>query len=148
MSILVNSKGVLLLAFVKYMLHIHCTQNCIFCTFWRLKTLVLWQKIVQNLFIFAHLFCPKNRTIDFRKNFVTQEWLVVESCPTLCWITFLMFYRLVYNMYFHFNELILAWRTSYQRKLAIYEKFSSCLELVPQRSDSATNKFHSSVDPA
>ena len=36
-----NSESVLLLALVKYMLCSHFTQNCIFCTFWRLKILVL-----------------------------------------------------------------------------------------------------------
>ena len=39
----------------------HCTQNYSFCTFWKLKTLVLWQKIVQNLLILADLFCPKQQ---------------------------------------------------------------------------------------
>ena len=73
-----------------------------FCTFWRLKILVLWLKIVQNLLIFVYLFCPKNGTTDFTKTFITQEWLVIESCPTSHWIAFLMLYRLMY-------ALILAW---------------------------------------
>ena len=51
----------------------------------------------------------KNSTIDFTKTFITKEWLVVESCPTPCWIALLMLYRLVYNIRSHFNELILAW---------------------------------------
>ena len=106
---LVKIESVLLLALVKYMLCSHFTQNCIFCTFWRLKILVLWRKIVENLLIFVYLFCPKNGAIDFTKTFITQEWLVVESCPTPRWITFLMLYRLVYNIRSHFNELILAW---------------------------------------
>ena len=106
---LVNIESVLLLALVKYMLCSHFTQNCIFCTFWRLKILVLWRKIVENLLIFVYLFCPKNGAIDFTKTFITQEWLVVESCPTPLWIAFLMLYRLVYNIRSHFNELILAW---------------------------------------
>ena len=84
----INSEIVLLLALVKYMLCSHFTQDCIFCTFWRLKILVLWQKIVENLLIFVYLFCPKNDAIDFTKTFITQEWLVVESCPTPRWITF------------------------------------------------------------
>ena len=69
---LVNSESVLLLAFVEYRLYSHCTQNCIFLYFLE----------VQNLLKIAYLFCPKNSTIDFRKIFITQEWLVVESCPT------------------------------------------------------------------
>ena len=106
---LVNIESVLLLALVKYMLCSHFTQNCIFCTFWRLKILVLWRKIVENLLIFVYLFCPKNGAIDFTETLITQERLVVESCPTPRWIAFLMFYRLVYNIRSHFNELILAW---------------------------------------
>ena len=105
---LVNIESVLLLALVKYMLCSHFTQNCIFCTFWRLKILVLWRKIVENLLIFVYLFCPTNGAIDFTKTLITQERLVVESCPTPCWIAFLMFYRLVYNISSHFNELSLA----------------------------------------
>ena len=58
----VNSESVLILAFVKYNLHSHCTRNYIFYNFCRLKTLALWQKIVQNLLIFVHLFCPKNKS--------------------------------------------------------------------------------------
>ena len=70
---LVNIESVLLLALVKYMLCSHFTQNCIFCTFWRLKILVLWQKIVQNLLIFVYLFSSKNSTIDFTKTFIIQK---------------------------------------------------------------------------
>ena len=40
-----------------YMLCSHFTQNCIFCPTWRLKILVLWQKIVENLLIFVYLVC-------------------------------------------------------------------------------------------
>ena len=30
----------------------------------------------------------KNSTINFRKTSLNNEWLVVENCPTPCWITF------------------------------------------------------------
>ena len=76
---LVNIESVLLLALVKYMLCSHFTQNCIFCTFWSLKILVLWQKIIDNLLIFVYLLFPKNSTTNFTKTFITQEWLVVEK---------------------------------------------------------------------
>ena len=84
-------------------------KTVFYCTFWRQKILILWRKIVENLLIFVHLFCPVNGPIDFTKTFITQEWLIVESCPTPHWIAFLMLYRLVYNIRSHFNELILAW---------------------------------------
>ena len=64
-SIIIES--VLLFALVKYMLRSHFTQNSIFCTFWRLKILVFWRKIVENLLIFVYLFCPKNCPIDLTK---------------------------------------------------------------------------------
>ena len=115
-----NSWSVLLLALVKYMLCSHFTQNCIFCTFWRLKILVLWRKIVENLLIFVYLFCPKNGAIDFTKTFITQEWLVVEYCPTLHWIVFLMFCRWVYIIHSHFNELILGWSAYRKKNMTIW----------------------------
>ena len=98
---LVNIESVLLLALVRYILYSHFTQNCILLYFLEAKIVILWRKIVENLLIFVYLFCPKNGTIDFTKTFITQEWLVVESCPTPRWIAFLMLYRLVYNTHFH-----------------------------------------------
>ena len=47
----INGESVLLLALVKYMLCSHFTQNCIFCTFWRLKILALL-KIFVYLYIY------------------------------------------------------------------------------------------------
>ena len=57
-----------------------------FCNFWRLKILVLWLKIVENLLVFVYLFCSKSCASDFTKTFITQEWLVIESFPTPRWI--------------------------------------------------------------
>ena len=106
---LVNSESVQLLAFVKYIFYRHCTSKLyFFCTFWRLKILVLWQKIIHNLRIFVCLFCPKNSTTDFGKSFITQERSVLKSCLTPRWIAFLLLCRLVYKIHSHFNELILA----------------------------------------
>ena len=84
----INSESVLLLALVKYVLCSHFTQNCVFCAFWRLKIFVLWRKLVENLLIFVYLFCPKNGAIDFTKTFITQESLVVESCPICPWVRY------------------------------------------------------------
>ena len=67
-----------------------------------------YRKMVENLLIFVYLFCPKDSTIDFAKNLITQECLVVESCPTRHWIAFLMLCKFVYNIRSHFTELILA----------------------------------------
>ena len=78
---LVNIKSALLLALVKYRLCSHFTQNCILFYFFEAKNPYFVTKIVENLF-FVYLFCPKNVAIDFTKTFITQEWLVLESCPT------------------------------------------------------------------
>ena len=85
----------------------HCTQNCIFWYF-------LEAKIVQNLLILVYLLCPKSSPVGFRKTFITQDWLVVKSCPTPCLIAFLMLYWLVHNIRSHFNELNLAWSVYYK----------------------------------
>ena len=70
------------------MLNKHCSHysKLEFLYFLEAEALVLWQKIVPNLFIFVYLFCSKNSTIDSRKTAITQEWLVVESCPPPCWV--------------------------------------------------------------
>ena len=65
--------------------------------------------LFSGCLISGYLFYPRNSTIDPRKTFITQEWLVVESCPIPHWIAILLFYQLVYNIHSHFNELILAW---------------------------------------
>ena len=83
---LVNCESVLLLAFVKYMLYRHCTENCIYLYFLEAKS---WK---------SSYLCVFSSTIDSRKTSITQEQLVVESCPALCWIAFLMLCQLVYNI--------------------------------------------------
>ena len=101
----INSESVLLLASVKYMLCSHFTKNCIFCTFWRLKTLVLWRENVQkSSFIFAFILSKKPQNW-FHETFITQEWLVVESCLTPWWITYLMLYPLLIYPSFQLTNL-------------------------------------------
>ena len=106
---LVNIESVLLVPLVRYMLCFILLKTVFCCTFWRQKILILWRKIVENLSIFAYLFCPKNGAIDFKKPVITYERLVVENCPTPRSIAFLVLYRLLYNISSHFNALILAW---------------------------------------
>ena len=53
-------------------------------------------------------FYPKNCGTGSIKTFITQAWLIVESCPTPYWVTFLIFCRLVYDMPSHLNGLLLA----------------------------------------
>ena len=108
---LVITESALLLALVRYMLCSHFTQNCILLYFLEAKnpyfvTKIYWKSSCICVFILS-----KKQRNWFHKNLHTQEWLVVESCPTPRWITFLMLYRLVYNIRSHFNELILPWST-------------------------------------
>ena len=69
---LVGSENVLLLAFLKYVLYIHCTENCIFVYLCEVKNPCLWQKI------------------DSRKTSITQEQLVIE---------FLIIFTLIFTFY-------------------------------------------------
>ena len=78
-----------------------------FSSFWRLRKLIFWQKLFQNL-IFVFSFYPKSRRTGSRKTSITQELLVIETCPTPCWVPFLIFCRLVYNILSHLNDPILA----------------------------------------
>ena len=87
----------------------HCTQNCIFCTFRRLKKTCFVTKNYSESSYICVFILSKSSLIDSSKTPITQEWLVVESCSTPLWIAFLMFNRLVYNIPSHFNELILVW---------------------------------------
>ena len=66
------------------------------------------QFFLWYLLLLVNIFCPKNSTIHSRKTSITQDWLIVESCPTSRWIVFLLLFRLVYNICSHFNELNLA----------------------------------------
>ena len=145
----INSESVLLLALVKYMLCSHFTQNCIFCTFWRLKILVLWRKIIENLLIFVYLFCPKNGAIDFTKTLIPQKWLVIESCPTPRWIAFSMLYPLVYNTSSRFNELILVWSAyaycKKQRKTILKKKTAGYYLLNKKAVQKKTKNRHKNM---
>ena len=118
---LVSSESGLHLGLVRFLVCSHFTQNDIFCYynyyyhyyyflyFLGVKNPCFVRKIVENLLIFLHLFCPKNCKIGFAKVFITPEWLVLESFPTPHWIALLMLYRLVYKIRSHLSELILAW---------------------------------------
>ena len=85
----------LLVAFVKYILsqiYNHCIQNFTFWYFMEIvETFAFWRKYFQ---ILLYLFFYQKPVTS-----ITQEWLVVESCLTPQWITFSMFYRLIYILF-------------------------------------------------
>ena len=77
------------------------------CTFWRLKILVLWQKIVENLLMLVHLFSPKKQHNWFYKNLHNLGMVGCRKLPDpslncIC-------NALSIGVCSHFNELILAW---------------------------------------
>ena len=93
--------------FFKYMLYSHFTRNSFFFLFFLYileakNPCFLRKKCSKSSYIYVFILW-KNSAIDFTKTFITQEKLVVESCPTPCWIAFLMFYQLVTNMRSHFK---------------------------------------------
>ena len=85
-----------------------------------------WRNIFQNL-IFIFSFYSKNSRTGSRKTSITQELLVIESCPAPSWVTFLMFCWLVYDISSQLNDLILAWsdllQVSHQKTGLVYQIF-------------------------
>ena len=112
--ILVNIESVLYLAFVKYMLYSHYTENCIFLYFLDAKNPCFVMKNYPKSCYICVFILSKSSTIDSKRASITQERLVVESCPTPRWIAFLILYGLVYNLRSYFNELILAWSAYFE----------------------------------
>ena len=82
-------------------------------TFLSLWKIVFLQKIFQNLIYMFSLY-PKNSRTGSRKNTLTQEWLVVESCPTPYWVMFLIICRLVYDISSHLSCLMFSSSPSLQ----------------------------------
>ena len=105
---LVSSESVLILAFVKYMFYSHCTETVFLYVLEAKNTCFETKNCSKSSYTF-YLFYPKNSKIDSKKISITQEQLLVESCPTPVWIAFLILCQLVYNLRSYFNELILAW---------------------------------------
>ena len=113
---LVNSESILLLALLNICCLATVVKTVFFCTFWRQKTLVLWQIIVLNL-IFVYLFCPKNRKIDSRKTSITQElrngiaeeWYRLSSVSIVMCI--LLVFRYMFSVFTTSNVLAIR-RTS------------------------------------
>ena len=107
-------------------------------------------KILFKTFLYLFIyFAQKDGTYDSRKTSITQEWLFVESCPTLHWIAFLMVYRLVYNIRSHFNKLILVWsayskftgKQSYRSEISITLQ-SNFIEITLRNGCSAVKLLH------
>ena len=105
---LVKIQSILLLTLVKYMLCSHFTQNCILLYFLEAINPYFVTNIFLNFFLYLCIYFVQKAAQLISQNLLTQEWLVVESCPTPRWIAFLMLYRLVYNIRSRFNELILV----------------------------------------
>ena len=59
-------------------------------------------------------FLSKKCRTGSRKTSIPRESLVIESCPNPCWVTFLIFCWLVYDISSHLNDPVLAWSASLQ----------------------------------
>lgn len=90
-------------------LYSHYTQNCNFCTFWRLNTLVLWGKIFQNLIMFVHLFCPKNR-----KTCINSVMVGCRKLPDPSINHIFNAPSISISIPSHLNDLNLVWGTSFE----------------------------------
>ena len=79
------------MSYVQFLLNIYCIvilpKTVFSCSFWRLKTLVLRRKIVQNILIFVNSFFPKNSAIDFTKSFRFQWTNFGVKCLILAYFT-------------------------------------------------------------
>ena len=84
-----------------------------FSFFWRLWKLIFWQKFFQNL-TFTFSFYPQNSRTGSTNTSITQELLVIESCPTPRWLMLLIFCLLIYDISSHLNGLIFARSTLLQ----------------------------------
>ena len=81
---------------------------------------------------------------------ITQKWLVVERSLTPQWIIFLMFYRLIYKINSHLNELILAWSALLLKQTGIVIQFLSLLmviELLWNRKERWSTVGHALFEP-
>ena len=58
-------------------------------------------KKLFKIFLYLCIYFVLKKRNWFYKTFITQEWLVVETCPTPRLTCFLMLYRLVYNICSH-----------------------------------------------
>ena len=122
-----GSKSVLLLAFVKYMLCGHCTQNCIFLYVLEDKNLCFVTKSCSKSSYNRIFILSWKQHNWFEKSLHNSGMVcVVESSLTPWWIAFLMLYRLVFNIRSHFYELILAWSAYFETFLKhkiLFEKY-------------------------
>ena len=86
------------------------------------RSIAIVLEIVETCFLMKNVsksyiyvfFLSKNSRTGSSKTSVTQELSVIESCPTPGWVTFFIFYRLIFDISSHLNDMILAWSTSLQ----------------------------------
>ena len=77
----------------------------LFDTFWRSWKLLVFEENIFEVFLNLCFFLSKNQHSRIRNS----GMIGCKNCQSLQWITFLMFYRLVYKIPSHLNDLILAW---------------------------------------
>ena len=79
------------------------------------RNLFFGKKSLKILY-YCSLFIKKIVRPSSRKTSITQAWLVVESYPTLLWVTFLIFSRLAYGIPFNRSDFGLNYLVTVMRK--------------------------------
>ena len=115
-------------------------RTVFFSSFWSFWKLIFWQKNFQNLIFLLFFLSKENSRAGSRKTSITQEMLVIERFPTFCWVTFLILYRLVYDISSHLNDLILARITSLQ--ISHHNSKVNCQKFSHQSSKLVFEIFH------
>ena len=92
----------------------HCTQNCIFCTFRRLKKTCFVTKNYSESSHICVFILSKSSLIDTSKSHITQEWLVVELLdPSLDRIFNVQSIGVQYTLSFQWTNFGLKWLWSW-----------------------------------
>ena len=78
-----------------------CIRNCTLAYFLKIMETCFFKNVFSILLFIYFIQKPVTS--------ITEGWLVVESCPTPQSISFFMFCRLVCNISYHLNDLVLAW---------------------------------------
>ena len=70
---LISLLTVTFVCYISWQLDIQWTRNFVFWDLDSVEILVLWQKNVQNLLIYAYLFCPHHSRTGSKRTFITWD---------------------------------------------------------------------------
>ena len=99
----------------------------------------------QNLTFMFSVY-PKNSRTGSRKTSITQEFLVIENCPTPCWVTFLIFCRLVFDIFSHSIGLKHLVTGQPPRLKGQSPKFKASVRSFPISETAVSRTWHADID--